>query len=276
MLHLVKYLLDKGFDYVLTARFNQDKLENLFSQIRTRSKTPTPYEFKNALKIVTISQFLHQNKKGSYESDDATYIADFFSINPQAKKEMEVIEYDEDFILALMESDLSLVKTPVKEILYNLVGYLLNSIQKTNQVKCKECLSVLIASESEKNPLQSFVDLRDFTGHSLKRCSEDIFNSFFFPMEQMFAKLEQKNKNFVAEENIRDQLISHAKLQLPDPFHTCMSKTRDKLITRFITLRLKIDGKEYAKEKQTEYANKRKGMKSGSRSATMKKSVEII
>ena len=56
--------------------------------------------------------------------------------------------------------------------------------------------------------------------------------------------------------------------------HSCESNTRDKLINRFVTLRLDISAKEYAREKRLEFAKKRNGTKSGSRSTTMKRAVE--
>ena len=39
---------------------------------------------------------LYQTKYGSYQNDDAEYIAEFFSINPQAKKDTQEIEIDHD------------------------------------------------------------------------------------------------------------------------------------------------------------------------------------
>jgi len=276
MIKLVEYLLSKGFYYVLTARFNQDKLENLFSQIRARSPTPTAYEFKNALKIVTVSQMLHQTKNSSYNNDDATYIADFFALNPQAKQDVQEIEFDHEFILNLIESvDQSEVQPPVNSVVYNLVGYLIHSVEKTKQVKCSQCLSVMKAPESEKSPLQSLVNFRDFTGHSLKRCSESVFFDFFLPMENIFVGLEQTKPEFITEPNIRDQLIAHAKQQLPNPFQKCHCKlTKDKLIARFITLRLKISAKEFARKKREDFAMKRKGGERGSRYMSMKKAVD--
>merc|ERR1719411_341638 len=75
ILELQERLLSEGLPFILTSRFSQDKLENLFSQIRRRRATPTPFEFRNALKIVTIAQFLYKPKGGSYEEDDGVYIA---------------------------------------------------------------------------------------------------------------------------------------------------------------------------------------------------------
>jgi len=273
MLNLVEYLLKQGFDYVLTARFNQDKLENLFSQIRSRTKTPTAIEFKNALKVVTISQFMYQTKHGSYENDDGAYIADFLKISPSAKNDVQETELDDDFLLNLLENvDTSLVKSPDNEVLYNFVGFLIHSSKKMKILKCQTCLSLLVAKE--KTSIQSLVDFRDFTGHSLQRCSETVFFQFFVPMEQLFLSLEQK-KDFVTEDNVKVYLIKHLEKQLPDPFSTCScAKTKQKLINRFVTFRLKISTKEYAKDRVQAIKESNKKGERGSRSASMKKAVE--
>lgn len=276
ILKLVEYLLDQGFDYVLTARFNQDKLENLFSQVRSRSKTPTPIEFKNALKIVTISQYMHQNQNGSYENDDSSYIADFLKVNPNAKLNLQETELDQDYLFDLIESvDMSLVKSPENEVLYNLVGYILHSVEKTKQIKCKNCLSSLIATE--KTSIQSLTDYRDFTGHSLKRCSEQIFFEFFLPMEKLFLTLEQSSKDFVTELNMKNHILNHLGKQLPDPFSSCSCKTtKDKLIARYVTFRMKIAHKSLATDIREKVKQSGKKGELGSRSATMKKVVNTI
>lgn len=48
------------YKYLLTGRLNTDTIENLFSQIRSAVvKTPDPVQFKQALRLVTISQYLY-------------------------------------------------------------------------------------------------------------------------------------------------------------------------------------------------------------------------
>lgn len=46
-------------EYLLTNRCNTDTAENLFSQVRFIQKHPTPKQFKDALRQVTLSQYLH-------------------------------------------------------------------------------------------------------------------------------------------------------------------------------------------------------------------------
>lgn len=60
MLELQHYLLnERGFGFVLGSRFSQDCVENLFSAVRSIQKKPPARAFKNILKLIAVSQFLH-------------------------------------------------------------------------------------------------------------------------------------------------------------------------------------------------------------------------
>lgn len=80
VLELQKELLDDGHAFLLTSRFTQDCLENLFSSVWLRNPVQTPLEFKFALKIISISQFLKVSSVGSYQEDDSEYLAEFLSV----------------------------------------------------------------------------------------------------------------------------------------------------------------------------------------------------
>ena len=64
-------LLSMGHTYVLTSRFTQDCLENLFSCVRMKTPVPTCLVFRQALKIITVAQFLKCTSQGSYLEDDS-------------------------------------------------------------------------------------------------------------------------------------------------------------------------------------------------------------
>ena len=78
MLQVQDKLLAHGhFKFLLTSRFSQDCLENFFSCIRRKNPTPTPLEFKNNLRVLTVAQYLKGADTGSYEQDDGAFVADF-------------------------------------------------------------------------------------------------------------------------------------------------------------------------------------------------------
>ena len=70
IIHLQKELLDKGYSFVLTARFTNNCIENLFSVVRRRCSTPNCLLFKRILKGIALSQFLRKVRGSSYEDDE--------------------------------------------------------------------------------------------------------------------------------------------------------------------------------------------------------------
>uniref|UniRef100_A0A0K2TII2 Putative LOC100161707 [Acyrthosiphon pisum] n=1 Tax=Lepeophtheirus salmonis TaxID=72036 RepID=A0A0K2TII2_LEPSM len=77
ILQLHKKLLNEGFSFILTARFTQDALENLFSLIRYKSPTPTSLEVQNNLRIIPLSQLMKEKGYFNYQYDDGEYPIDF-------------------------------------------------------------------------------------------------------------------------------------------------------------------------------------------------------
>lgn len=61
------FLEDKGFQFLLTSRFSQDCLENVFSVMRTKNIVPNALQVKNNLKLLSVSQYLRDVPKGSYD-----------------------------------------------------------------------------------------------------------------------------------------------------------------------------------------------------------------
>jgi len=81
IIQLSKYLLDKkGFDFVLSGKFTQDCLENLFSIVRSKHVIPNAVQFKNDLKLITIIQYMRKVETFSYEQDDREFFSEFLNI----------------------------------------------------------------------------------------------------------------------------------------------------------------------------------------------------
>lgn len=56
VLQLISFLLrDRGFNYFLSSRLSQDCIENLFSVERLKIVIPNAFQFKNNLKLISIS-----------------------------------------------------------------------------------------------------------------------------------------------------------------------------------------------------------------------------
>lgn len=72
-------LSDEGYEFFLTSRLLQDCLENHFSVVRLMKSVPSAYDMKCALRLVSVSQFSHTPRTGSYELDDREYFVGLLS-----------------------------------------------------------------------------------------------------------------------------------------------------------------------------------------------------
>lgn len=78
MLYLQDLFLNKkNFRFLLTSRFTQDCLENLFSCMRSIQSIPNALQFKNNLKLICVAQYLKHVSNSSYDQDDREFLGDF-------------------------------------------------------------------------------------------------------------------------------------------------------------------------------------------------------
>jgi hypothetical protein len=71
-------MADYKLAFFLTGRLTQDSVENLFSQARGQGVVhPSCTTFRQALRLVTIAQYLQVNRGSSYEDDGTTYLCDY-------------------------------------------------------------------------------------------------------------------------------------------------------------------------------------------------------
>lgn len=68
--------LVESHGFILTSRFTQDCLENIFSSVRLKNPIPTPLEFKANLKLIMAAQFLKVPQTGSYQIEESSYLGD--------------------------------------------------------------------------------------------------------------------------------------------------------------------------------------------------------
>lgn len=73
-----------NYDFVLGHRFTQDALENIFSNIRLKAgKTPTSNQCLQALKGISVSQYLSDIDHSNYANDSDYFLIDFFQNTKQ-------------------------------------------------------------------------------------------------------------------------------------------------------------------------------------------------
>lgn len=89
------HLFQNGFEFVMGHRFAQDALENVFSIIRRRAgQQPTAKACLQALKGLSVSQFISDVKRRSYSNDSDKFLIDFFSkkVNSKTNKDTETTQ----------------------------------------------------------------------------------------------------------------------------------------------------------------------------------------
>lgn len=87
IIDLTEYLITyKNFKFVLTSRFTQDCIENLFSQIRQKNVIPDPLQFTNNLKLISIAMYMKHINNSNYDNDDREYLSDFLEYLSEKKR----------------------------------------------------------------------------------------------------------------------------------------------------------------------------------------------
>lgn len=233
-IELTDYLLkERRFLYVSGARFSNDFVENLFSNIRKKFPTPNALQFKQSLKHVTASQYLQELPNTNYETDNGALLADFLkrpvkkTVNEQSK-EMPTLPPDlETKIIRLNNLELN--------SLYYLCGYIISSILKNHKL-CDSCIdSAGSKTYDPKVKYSRLVSLKCYRKKTLFFVNDKTFN-FFLEMYIIITRylpyIKQKNYNIVTF------LIEKLKSVECSTLKNCHNLS-NKIKTRFIKFKLK-------------------------------------
>lgn len=74
------YLNEKGFNFLLTFRFNQDCFDIFFIALSVKNIISNALKFKNDLTLISIFQYLKDVFRGSYDEDDRYILSGFFNV----------------------------------------------------------------------------------------------------------------------------------------------------------------------------------------------------
>ena len=156
-------VLEKGYKFLLMSRFSQDALENLFSMVRFKNPIPTALEFKNALRIITVSQCITGKTTSSYEADDSEQCTSILDISLPST-------YNNDLLPSELTDDLHISLTEAAGLEY-LGGYAVHQFIKLNR-HCDTCVKALtipppVPLQHDYAQHQSLVQLRDYTKQAL-------------------------------------------------------------------------------------------------------------
>ena len=163
ILHLQDLLLNqRGFRFVLTSRFTQDFLENLFSSIRARQKVPNALTFKNILKVVTIAQYCRRCPGSSYDLDESDFLLDLpeYARKREAEKQAAAAEVSDTSLAITRAYTSDIQQLPIWEryVMYDLAGAVLASVKKLMKV-CDTCFQACLHKGPQPHPYNTIIQL---------------------------------------------------------------------------------------------------------------------
>lgn len=238
--------LAKGHKYLLTSRFTQDCLENLFSSIRMKKPVPTAIEFRQTLKLISVAQFLICSQARSYTGDDREFLADFLEksitdVNGDANNELEVgatVETSTENVI-----DQSEVNS-----LHYLAGYCIKKVEKCS-INCPSCLLAVEGKQSSVVDLgsdQKLTQLKEYKENGLVYCTDECM-SILKSAEIIF----RQNKSSLAKKNnLVGELVHLAECQTESVLFPSCHNIKKKLLKHFFTLRMQIYARKEAKKKK--------------------------
>lgn len=121
MIYKICFLIKKNYKFLLTARFSQDCLENLFSCLRSIQPIPNALQFIINLKLVCIVQYLKSSSNTNNDQDDREFLGDLLDFSKMQStpnlpydKELELCEDFDNFEIFLGNTE--------QNCLYNTAG----------------------------------------------------------------------------------------------------------------------------------------------------------
>lgn len=139
-------------------------------------------------------------------------------------------------------------------ILYNVAGYIINSIQK-NVTLCKECIRSICNTKGETLEYDKFVRIRCFKKNTLFFVNRATFN-IFLKMEYIFRHQKQTNANYDIRTQLEKLFISNIKCDFIPNCHNLKMK----IFRRYALFRSKISCKKTKDLKKRSFNSKSMAM----------------
>lgn len=139
--------------FILTSRFTQDCIENLFSQIRLKHVIPYPLQFMQDLKLISLAMFMKNINTSSYDNDERNYLTGFLEYvkdkSNKKQKDKCIVEYNNNVLnintLPAFHPHIIQLFNLELNSLYNIAGYIIISISRN----CKLCIECLFSVGSK-------------------------------------------------------------------------------------------------------------------------------
>lgn len=242
ILYLVNYfIIEKKYDFLFTGNLTQCCLENVFSIVRSKHPVPTALQFKQDLKILSISQYMKSIKNSCYDDAKCHSLADFFTCKRKVILPLTDVtkQNKPQNTINWKKCKLSLNQ---QNALYSACGFIVFSVQNYQKC-CTKCFDGIISPTMVKETYTILLQKREFSENIMIYVTKHAFK-FFSILEQIFmtSKLHMGKKGVDSLSFLIDQYNSCSILQnlsFPNDCHNI----KFKLMKRFFTFRLHISNK---------------------------------
>lgn len=240
IIELTQYLIsNRKFDFVLTSRFSQDCVENLFSQIRQKHVIPDALQFTIDLKLIAVSMYMKEVKSSSYNYDDGHYLSNLLEFLDKRKNTTATAVNNKQLNINIPQfnnSTISNLSTLDLNSLYNIAGYIIKSIKKICAT-CKNCIQTVQSETRQPYTFTKFVHLRCYAQNALFFTNIKTFE-IFITLEKMFRYYSKYFKH-MQNIDLKTFLIYQFSTIKANHILNC-HQLYNKIIRRFAVFRLRI------------------------------------
>lgn len=282
------FLNERGYYFILLARFTQDCIENLFSLIRLRQPTPHAVTFLQCLKVITLAQYSIAVKGSSYDYEESVALEGIDFLAEARRRAVERAEetfsksLDELFANAiepLTLNEINSLSEWEEAVIYDMAGSVILLLEESRCTFCNLCLNATQMTaqhpRSIVTEMKEFTELRsdDFDLPALQKYVNDEVFKAILTAEITFRKHRHATLHFVHSDVLQyfveNLMYVWRGTNIPD----CHNIHR-KILETFITGRLKEFGKKRREEVKAD-ANK-KTVNRSSKSVAYREAVNFI
>ena len=232
-----KALSYEGFHYFLTKFLLNDRIERFHGDHKALQKSPTPLQFQQNSKIISVTDYLNKGKHGAYGfNEERGFLTDFKSIKKFLDDEKKIEETDIETLNALEFAPRDFAELAS---LAFLVGYLLKVTILTEKSNCNICAQLFVVDfEKDDQEVNSLITAREYKAGALVRPSR-MANAMFKRLEGIFRK---KSETFAKRKNINDILTVAFLKEAKEIFPQVPTCHFELMFRRFAKIRLHFEG----------------------------------
>ena len=247
-----RLVVDGELKFLLSARFTQDALENIFSQVRAKGVLhPKPVQFRLSLRLICLAQFMAVPSSGSYDVDDTPHLISFLKSNkddyPESDESFSMQEDDDQAALRLLSTAAALSSDICESNgFYYAAGWAIRKeLQKINCTACSNCFS----SRTPEVHLQGFSVLTSMKSYQPEFGMTKTTNYLCHPSSASFTLLRKAEvflkeyQSHLPRSSCPEEIILNKIVYDPSEFPVCHSVV-PAILKRYVKLRLHVLAKE--------------------------------